>query len=136
MLIALLTVVVVLSLIGLGIGLDDSPKDANGNVQVTTIGGRVSMLFLLPSHMALVGILKAQVIVQLWVWFVTPTFNIPAPSLVYAYGLSLFAALFSSFKTSSINSKTTGEYLAVFFLGPMYLLMIFGVAAFVQFVLV
>jgi len=113
LLIVLLSLLYIASLIGVNVGLDNSPKREDGTLQVTTGGGCLSSLLLFLSFMPLVIIARSWGVVTLWGWFVTPVFNIPAPTQIQAYGLVLFTALFLTIPKVKGN-KTKTEYLATY----------------------
>lgn len=101
------------SFIGVTVGIENSPKKDDGTVQVTTAGGCLSMLLLVPSFMVLVVLARSWAITILWEWFVTPVFSVASPSQLQAYGLVLFIALFLSFPKVQ-GSKTKTEFMSTF----------------------
>lgn len=113
LLIVLLSLLYIASLIGVNVGLDNSPKKEDGTLQVTTSGGCISSLLLFFSFVPLVIIARSWGVVTLWSWFVTPIFNVPAPTQIQAYGLVLFTALFLTIPKVKGN-KTKTEYFSTY----------------------
>lgn len=66
----------------------------------------LASLAILASGVASVP-LGAHVLRELWVWFVEPVTHLGPPTLLGAYGLTLFVSLFQPFMPRSVDEEAT-----------------------------
>jgi len=77
----------------------------------------------------LVALFNTFVLSQLWVWYITPAFNIQCPKLYVLYGLVLTVGFFSSGMTKTENKSIPDQISASLSKGIVILLFGWAVQA-------
>ena len=105
--VVLLALLMIASMIGASVGIDNTRQTPDEPITIATGGGLFSLVLLLLSSVILSIMVRAWGIVIMWGWFVTPIFNIPAPTKALAYGFGLFLAFFIKMpKSTPKHTKT------------------------------
>ena len=74
---------------------------------------------------AFIVILRGWVLTQLWAWFVTPTFGLPALGIVAAVGLSMIVRYFSGTGSADGSDSDIGKLFGKSILNSVFFL-VFG----------
>jgi hypothetical protein len=124
--VVLLVLFQLVSMVGVSIGIDNTPQKEGKAIQIGTVSGSFAALGLLLSSLTLAIIVRTWVTVTMWGWFVTPLFNIPAPTKAQAYGLALFVSLFVANMKAPTDSTTKSQYLNTYIFPMFAMLTIYG----------